>query len=407
MIEITAKKLKETIIQHFEINKKLSEKGFLPNSIRIIGHSGIGKTSVAIDAVEELRKKYPELAYEKKNLANLSDSADLVGYPKTQTLVEKNGVQKWVWDNNLNSYQDWNITEESRTSYSPPDWVKKMEHGGIILFDDYNRASQRIMQAIMDILDRREYYSWKLPSNVLILLTGNPSNDEYNVVNEDSAQTTRYITYHTKFDFESWKEWAIKKSIKQDYIDFIGINGKELFEDNKDNKNKTNIRQWTRLFTADSTSDLEAHFLNDLAKACVGEENAIMFTNFMLELNVLDFEAEKVLSNKKYDVIKNTIEKLIYKKDYYRHSVSIIILTRIISYIKSLNLTNDKHSKDMNNYKNILINLLQDNIFNNDAIDLILNETIDSEFGETFLDDDRIMTMLDLSDNIEIEEEKS
>ena len=54
------------------------------------------------------------------------------------------------------------------------------------------------MQATMEILDRQEYVSWKLPKNWHILLTTNPDNGDYNVTSLDVAQKTRFISVELK-----------------------------------------------------------------------------------------------------------------------------------------------------------------------------------------------------------------
>jgi len=366
---ITVKELKNIIIQHFDYNIKLTEAGFLPSSIRILGPSGIGKTSAVEQSVAELSEKLgKEIRWKKINLANISDAADLVGFPKVKTLVKKDGEEKWVWDNSLKQYATWDITDKSVTSYAHPEWVEYLSEGGILLLDDFNRCQPRILQAIMDIIDRREYYSWKLPSDVLILLTGNPSGEDYIVATEDKAQTTRYITYNIDFDLYSWKEWAINKNIKYEFIDFIALNYEELFNDKA---STTNIRQWTRLFALASIEELTPDFLISFGTACVGSANIPMLLEHLKEINKIEITAKDIFETKKYPEVEKTLRGLIFKKDYYRNSVAALVIGRMLNYIiekcKSKTVKLDKEI-------DIILKLIANEIFSKETVNIIIDE---------------------------------
>ena len=81
--------------------------------------------------------------------------------------------------------------------------VKGRGEGGILILDDYTRSEPRFMQATMELIDRQEYISWKLPKNWHIVLTTNPDNGDYNVTSLDIAQKTRFISVEVKFDEKS------------------------------------------------------------------------------------------------------------------------------------------------------------------------------------------------------------
>ena len=54
--------------------------------------------------------------------------------------------------------------ENGRTIFSSPDWVPTEEGPGILLIDDVNRADDRILWGIMQLLQNYELVSWKLPN---------------------------------------------------------------------------------------------------------------------------------------------------------------------------------------------------------------------------------------------------
>ena len=97
MSNISIKDLKQIIKDHYKHNIELATKGFLPNTLRVLGESGIGKTSIVKEASEELCAELHDegIRWKKINLANISDVAELIGYPKTKTLIKKDGEEMW------------------------------------------------------------------------------------------------------------------------------------------------------------------------------------------------------------------------------------------------------------------------------------------------------------------------
>lgn len=377
MSKLSIDELKEFLKKHFLYNKMLSDRKFSPLSIRVTGPSGVGKTSAVEQCVEELSNELKrEIRWKKLNLANISDTGDLVGFPKTKTLIRRlinedtrEYEERWVWDDSLNRYKDWEMTPNSVTAYAHPEWVEYLSEGGILLLDDFNRAPVRILQAIMDIIDRRQFYSWTLPDDVLIVLTGNPSGEDYLVAEEDKAQTTRYITYNVDFDFNCWKGWAMSNGIKEEFIEFIAINHEELFS--KDDKSDTNIRQWTKLFTLASITDLDDKFYGRFIDACVGNKNTHLFIEHLNEINKIEITGEEILTTSKYELMKEKLLKLIFSKNnYYRNSVASIILSRITNYL----IQADKDGKKLEKPSEILVKLLSDNVFNKEAIYVLTSD---------------------------------
>lgn len=103
----------------------------------------------------------------------------------------KNDECDWVSADVLKHYTDagWKIKENlSRMSYAEPAWVPKdPEEKVILLLDDYSRAAPHFINATMELIDRGEYLSWKLPKNCNIVLSSNPDNGDYNVSTLDNA----------------------------------------------------------------------------------------------------------------------------------------------------------------------------------------------------------------------------
>lgn len=90
--------------------------------------------------------------------------------------------------------------------YAIPMWLKSLDpnKGTILNLDDFSRTTEAISQAVMEIICRQEYISWKLPANTTIILTENPNNGDYNVNESDEAMASRYMKFDIKFDINSW-----------------------------------------------------------------------------------------------------------------------------------------------------------------------------------------------------------
>lgn len=135
-------------------------------------------------------------------------------------------------------------------SYAPPTWMPKEdnENGCILLLDDYSRALPMFLQATMELIDRGEYISWKLPKNCTIVLTSNPDNGDYNVSTMDNAQKTRYINFEIDFDVNVWARWAETDKLDSRAINFALLYP-EIFE-KEGNVQKINPRSYVTFCNA-------------------------------------------------------------------------------------------------------------------------------------------------------------
>ena len=143
-------------IQHTLLsNEKAEEKGNPKTPICIWGEHGIGKTQTVQTYAQENGYKFAYIAP-----AQFEEMGDLVGMPKiTDGTTENKGT----------------------TVFVPPDWVPREEGPGILLIDDVNRADDRILRGIMQLLQNYELVSWKLPAKWHIVLTANPDGGDYSV----------------------------------------------------------------------------------------------------------------------------------------------------------------------------------------------------------------------------------
>lgn len=100
----------------------------------------------------------------------------LVGIPSKQyCMYSPTGEEKWVTEKTINQFISMGYTLcptcEPRMSYAVPEWVPQdPEEKVLLLLDDYSRSNQLFMQATMELVNKGEYISWKLPKNTQIVL---------------------------------------------------------------------------------------------------------------------------------------------------------------------------------------------------------------------------------------------
>jgi hypothetical protein len=236
----------------------------------------------------------------------------------------------WVDEQAISEYtrQGYTFTGEKRMSYCPPEWIANKSNGGILMLDDWNRADIRFIQAVMELIDRQEYISWKLPKDWHIFLTSNPDDGEYLVQSIDNAQKTRFIGVNLKFEASIWAEWAEKEGIDGRCINFLLMHP-ELVKD------KVNARSATMFFNAISSLkdfNVSLPLIQMIGEGSVGPEFSTMFTLFIN--NRLDklITPHDVLLNDNEAYVVGELRKAIGTGKDYRADIASTLATRAINY---------------------------------------------------------------------------
>lgn len=116
----------------------------------------------------------------------------------------------------------WKPTGKSPiTKYAPPSWAPTEEKPGIILFDDGNRASQRIIKGLMQLVQDYRTISWEIPKGWTIVFTGNPDNRWNQVTSMDTAQLTRMKHVTMEIDAKEWAQWATDEGLDSRGINYV------------------------------------------------------------------------------------------------------------------------------------------------------------------------------------------
>lgn len=322
--------IRETILHVLANNEYLASRKKKKTTLCIEGPSGIGKTSI----IEQIAAEY-NLHFVKKNLGEIEETSELVGFPIREFEME-NG--SWVNEKGIEFVKNIKLTGRTRTSYCKPSWVPQeaTDRGGILLLDDFSRADPRLIQATMELVDRGTYGGWSLPDNWTVLLSTNPDNSEYFVSSMDAAQKTRFIKLEAKFDLQTWAKWAEKEEIDSRCINFLLLNP-EMIKDNVENP--VNIRLSTDFFNSiSSLSSFKEHYglINRLGKGSVGNEFTATFISFVegnldqipSPCDILDEED----TEKAIDKINRACGKK--DKDDYKQHIASLICSRILNNIE-------------------------------------------------------------------------
>lgn len=281
-----------------EINLRQEAKGKRKTPICIWGKHGIGKTEI----VQDLAKlKGYQLAYIAP--AQFEEMGDLLGMPS--------------------------IAGEE-TVFKAPSWVPKTEGPGILLIDDVNRADDRILRGIMQLLQNHELVSWKLPKKWQIVLTANPDGGDYSVTPMDDAMLTRMLHITLVFDLLEWAKWAEQAEIDPRGIHFV------LTHPNVLAGSRTTARTLVQFF--DSIQEIpdlqkELSLVKLLADSCLDEQTARAFITFATQgFGQLPQPANILASRDFGEEIEPQIAQVVQQASL-RVDILAAVCTRLVNYL--------------------------------------------------------------------------
>ena len=323
-VQLNVEELKDFIKHMVNNNQHIQAQGKVPVAINIEGDAGLGKTSAIMQLGKEMNMQVVKL-----NLSQLEELGDLVGFPVKEFEIQNaEGKTKWIGEAQVQmALQKGFKVVAKRMSHAAPEWIQGKGEGGFLVLDDYTRADHRFMQATMEILDRQEYVSWKLPKNWHVILTTNPDNGDYNVTSLDVAQKTRFISVELKYDVNVWAKWAETAGIDGRCINFMLMNPELVTQ-------RVNPRSVTTFFNAISSIpkfEDSLPIIQMIGEGSVGVDFSSMFTMFIN--NKLDriISPEDIMT-KDEQYVMNALTNAVGQDDDFRADISSVISTRIINY---------------------------------------------------------------------------
>lgn len=285
-------------------------------------------------------------------LAQIEEMGDVLGYPVEEIKFTKDGKTKWIKavDSLIRQFLDsgWDTDGEQRTIYAPPSWVPQEERPGVILFDDGNRASQRIMKGLMQLVQDYRTISWSLPKGWTIVFTGNPDNRFNQVTSMDSAQLTRIKHVTLEPDATEWAVWAENNDIDKRLISFI-LRYPEMMI-GSERTNPRSLAEFGRALRRFPVLDGESY------KKCLVEAHASL-DNTTVETMMTFFQRSAELVVDPKDILENyeknaqkQLERLMNKQEPRIDIVS-VMNDRLYAYIVSDNYKFEKkHAENLHKW---------------------------------------------------------
>jgi MoxR-like ATPase len=321
----------------FRMNRIAEQRGTERFAACIYGHPGVGKTQLskqfATMPTEFGSQRFPGYQVFDVPIAQFEEMGDLHGLPEKHVLMRRsNGSihEQWVPLDIVDSYnaEGWEIdhSEGVRTMYAPPDWVPIRPGPSILLLDDWNRASIRIIKGIMQLLQNYGMVSWKLPPGCNIVLTGNPDEQDYLVTSIDAAILTRIRSVTLVHDAKEWSVWATKEG-----LDPRGINWVLAYPEMMIGKERTNPRTLSEFFrflreVPSIQKEEDKRRFDVQARSLLDDETVASITVFFERDVELIVEPEQILSGsqqafqhikgvltrkeKRIDIVSITLDRL-------------------------------------------------------------------------------------------------
>ena len=323
-VQLNVEELKDFIKHMVGNNQHIQAEGKVPVAINIEGDAGLGKTSAIMQLGKEMNMQVVKL-----NLSQLEELGDLVGFPVKEFEIQNaDGKTTWINEAQINTAtaKGYKVIGK-RMSHAAPEWIQGKGEGGFLVLDDYTRADHRFMQATMEILDRQEYVSWKLPKNWHVILTTNPDNGDYNVTSLDVAQKTRFISVELKYDVNVWAKWAETAKIDGRCINFMLMNPELVTQ-------RVNPRSITTFFNGISSIpkfENNLPIVQMIGEGSVGVDFSSLFTMFIN--NKLDriISPEDIMT-KDEQYVMNALTNAVGQDNDFRADLSSVIATRVINY---------------------------------------------------------------------------
>jgi hypothetical protein len=313
----TADEVTEFVNHVINTNIDLESKGRRKTPVCIWGRHGIGKTEIVEAIAKEKDFKFSYIAP-----AQFEEMGDMIGMPKV---------------------------EGDKTIFNAPSWVPTQDGPGILLIDDVNRADERILRGIMQLLQNFELISWKLPPKWQIILTANPDGGDYSVTPMDDAMLTRMLHISMEFDVKKWAKWAEKAGIDPRGINFVLLYP-EIVEGNRTTP-RTLVQFFETIKAIDNLLE-QISLVRMLADSCLDENTVASFITFINNNLGSLIKPEEILKANNFTNDVLTPLKNVVLKEPIRVDIIAILCTRLVNYLIVNKITPDK--KGLDNIKSFI-----------------------------------------------------
>lgn len=248
----------------------LIQAGLVPN---IIGKHGIGKSSVVKQFADDNGYGfYPFF------LGQMNDTGDLLGLPEFDR--DKNG-------------------KALSTSFIHPAKLPKKPRS-ILFFDELNRASKDLLQAIFQLALEGTIHDYTLPPDSAIIMAMNPATDDYAVLDfGDKAFADRFVHINLDPTHEEFHNYMSSRYGTSTVSEFLRQQTKLLEETDLSAVTldfvKPSRRSWDRLQKLENTG-MPENLFREAGMGIVGAAAMIAYSSYK-ETQVKILDGKEVLQN--------------------------------------------------------------------------------------------------------------
>ncbi len=279
--------LKEFLEHVFTENDKREGPG---TPVCIWGTHGLGKTHIAKAFANDRNWKCVDVP-----VAQFEEMGDLHGLPRE-----------------MDPTPEKPMSGDEYTVFLPPHWVPTDDGPGILLLDDFNRADDRILRGVMQLLQNFELTSWKLPSKWQIVATANPEGGDYSVTPLDDAMLTRMIHTTLTFDTKDWARWADSTGIDKRGIAFV-LNHPEAVTFKR--TTPRTLEQFFRQIENIEDLQKESELVRRLGAGTLDDVTIGAFMSFVRDDLTELIDPEDILGAQDYKTIDDRLEQVGKDKD--------------------------------------------------------------------------------------------
>jgi hypothetical protein len=314
---VNVKELIDNILEIYQMNllranrhrdDSIDGKGYSPkskyarkknNALFIWGAPGIGKTEI----LHQLAKKL-DIGVIEWHLSQI-EPTDFRGIPKIVDIAEKGKP-----------------SDERTVAILPatfPSSDGENEKGGIMFFDEINRAPAMVLNASLSLCLSGKHGEYELPPRWIVIAAGNRPDDVQAELTEDSILWNRFEHRNYVPEISEWVNWAkTKEDINPDLIEFINSNPSYYHQlsATKNHPNWASPRTWEMASQAeyhekaeDWKNRLSYKEIMDIYEDYVGYVCAYQFVEFVKEQDAKRQKEEIEKKRKDSKKVKVNIKK--------------------------------------------------------------------------------------------------
>lgn len=248
---------------NYKTIKRLARTALESNlSVLILGHPGVGKSTMARELAQEFNLPLIEI-----RLAHV-DPSELVGVQ-----MPDKDTRKLVW--------------------YVPEWVP-VDKPAFVFLDEINAGVTKLHQAAayQIVLDRRAGAATFHPETK-IMAAGNLEEDNAIVTPLSQALNNRFVHFQLEPEVETWLEWAAKAGISPLTRAFIHFRGLQALYNNTGEAafpTPRSVAMADKLYQAAKQNKMKKYEIKQLIASTIGEGMAVQFVEFEELYSAIDLD---------------------------------------------------------------------------------------------------------------------